>query len=319
MPSLRILVADDHEIVRGGICAILQKHPGWQVCGEVADGRLAVAKCLELRPDLAILDIGMPNLNGLEATRQITNSIPHVRVLIFSVSGSEHAARKALEAGAHGFLLKSDAGNELINAVEALRNNRPFWHLTAQGGFFQRPLNSYRVSSEKVLHQVLSRRELQVLQLIAEGKVSKDIASALGVGFKNCRNPPVTPYAQTGFALGSGIGSVCREKRSGAATEPCVLSEAHPRGSGCSGDFTASKFTWVRTNRAHDSDSVERFLKIAATICFNEVALRLGPGLIFRMSTRFRASESDNLIGSCAIRRLLKAVNAYGANRGGQR
>jgi DNA-binding NarL/FixJ family response regulator len=184
VPHFRILVADDHEIVRQGICSILQRRAGWQVCGEVADGRLAVAKCRDLQPDLAILDIGMPHLNGLEATRQITNSSPLVKVLIFSVSGSEHTARKALEAGAHGYLLKSDAGNELINAVDALRNNRPFWHLTAQGGFFRKSLNSYGASSEKVLHQVLSTRELEVLQLIAAGKVSKDIATALGVGVK---------------------------------------------------------------------------------------------------------------------------------------
>jgi DNA-binding NarL/FixJ family response regulator len=184
MPSLRILVADDHEIVRGGICAILQKHPGWEVCGEVADGRLAIAKCLELRPDLAILDIGMPNLNGLEATRQITRSIPHVKVLILSVSGSEHTARKAIEAGAHGYLLKSDAGNELINAVEALQHNRPFWHLTVQGGFFHKSLNPFHDCSKKVVHESLTRREREVLQLIAEGKGSKEIAVALNLSVK---------------------------------------------------------------------------------------------------------------------------------------
>jgi DNA-binding NarL/FixJ family response regulator len=95
VPQFRILVADDHEIVRQGICSILQRCAGWQVCGEVADGRLAVAKCRDLQPDLAILDIGMPNLNGLEATRQITNSSPHVKVLILSVSGSEHTGRES--------------------------------------------------------------------------------------------------------------------------------------------------------------------------------------------------------------------------------
>lgn len=184
MPSLRILVADDHEIVRGGICAILQKHPGWQVCCEVADGRLAVAKCLELRPDVAILDIGMPNLNGLEATSQIARSIPSVKVLILSINGSEHAARKALEAGAHGYLLKSDAGDELLNAVEALQHNKPFWHLTGQGGFFHRSLNPFRNSSREILQEALSRREREVVQLIAEGKGSKDIAAALNLSVK---------------------------------------------------------------------------------------------------------------------------------------
>lgn len=178
------LVADDHEIVRGGICAILQNHPGWQVCGEVADGRLAVAMCLELRPDIAILDIGMPNLNGLEAARQIASSIPHVKVLILSVSGSEHIVRKAIEAGAQGYLLKSDAGDELINAVEALQQNRLFWHVTVEGGFFHKSLNPFQDCYKKVLPEILTRREREIVQLIAEGKGTKEIAVALGLSVK---------------------------------------------------------------------------------------------------------------------------------------
>ena len=173
MPVLRILVADDHEVVRRGICSVLQKHPGWEVCCEVGDGRLAVDKSLELQPDIVILDIGMPSLNGLEATRRI------LQVLILTMHESEQVARQVFEAGALGYLLKSDAGSELLAAVEALQHNRLFLTSIVSRNFWQVVVKAFPPTKE-----VLTTREREVLQLVAEGKASKEIAVELDMSVK---------------------------------------------------------------------------------------------------------------------------------------
>ena len=126
MSALRILIADDHEVVRKGIRALLEGHPGWEVCGEAVDGRDAVEKAREFSPDLALLDIGMPNLNGLDAARQILKAAPRTRVLILSMHNSDQVVREVLEVGARGFILKSDAARDLVAAVEALQRRTTF-------------------------------------------------------------------------------------------------------------------------------------------------------------------------------------------------
>src|SRR5581483_545856 len=127
MGVFRILVADDHEVVRKGLVSLLQAQPDWQVVGEAADGRETVDKTLQLKPDVVILDIGMPSLNGLEATRQILKSNPHARVLILTLHDSDQVVRDVLNAGARGFLLKSDAARDLVAAVEALRRDKTYF------------------------------------------------------------------------------------------------------------------------------------------------------------------------------------------------
>src|SRR6267154_2537894 len=123
----RILVADDHEVVRRGLCALLRNQPDWDVCGEAKDGRDAVEKVLMLKPEVVILDIGMPNLNGLEATRQILKANPQVKVLILTLHDSDQVVQEVLNAGARGFLLKTDAARDLVAAVDALRRDKIYF------------------------------------------------------------------------------------------------------------------------------------------------------------------------------------------------
>src|SRR5271154_1075374 len=125
--KIRILLADDHEIVRRGLRALLEKHEGWEVCGEASDGREAVEKAAQLKPDVVIVDIGMPNLNGLAATRQLVQEDPQCKVIVLTITDSDQVIREALDAGARGFVLKSDAARDLVTAVEALQRNRMFF------------------------------------------------------------------------------------------------------------------------------------------------------------------------------------------------
>ena len=123
MGSMRVLVADDHEIVRRGLCSLIKEHPGWEIAAEAADGREAVEKTRELKPDVTVMDISMPSMNGLEATRQIVKEHPETKVLVLTMHDSDPIIRDVLDAGARGYLLKSDAGRDLVTALDALRRD----------------------------------------------------------------------------------------------------------------------------------------------------------------------------------------------------
>ncbi len=182
---LRILVADDHEIVRRGLVSLLKSHPGWDVCGEAQDGRQAVDKAKELKPDIVILDIGMPNLNGLEAARQMQRDNPQAKVLILTITDVDEVVRAVLDAGARGFVLKSDAARDLVAAVEALQSNKTFFTSRVAdmvlGGYLGRTRPT--PESDAVL-PTLTPREREIVQLLAEGKSSKEVASHLNLSVK---------------------------------------------------------------------------------------------------------------------------------------
>lgn len=186
---LRILIADDHEVARGGIRALLESHPGWEVCAEAKDGREAVELASELNPDLILLDIGMPNLNGLEAARQILAVSPDVAILILTMHDSDQVVREVLRAGARGFLLKSDAGRDLVAAVDALQRQRTFFTTRVSQmvleGYLDRGIREVRREvSEADSCDVLTGREREVIQLLAEGKTSKEVAVTLNLSVK---------------------------------------------------------------------------------------------------------------------------------------
>jgi DNA-binding NarL/FixJ family response regulator len=185
MPPVRLLIADDHEIVRRGFRAILEAQPDCQVVGESGDGRKAVEMAKELRPDIVVLDISMPSLNGLEAARQILKSRPQTKILILTMHESDSLIREVLDAGARGYILKTDAGRDLVAAVDALRRNKTFFTSRVA----QMILDGYLKGDTKPddgdgAGDRLTPRQREIVQLLAEGKSSKEVAVALGLSVK---------------------------------------------------------------------------------------------------------------------------------------
>ena len=181
MSALRILIADDHEVVRQGMRTLLAAQPGWQVCAEAATGREAVTKAKLLHPAVAVLDISMPDLNGLEATRQILHESPTTEVLILTVHEAEQLVREILDAGAKGYVLKSDAGRELVNAVAALSQHKPYFSSSVARIVLDGYLKGRRREPLPAESKALTPREREIVQLLAEGKSNKEIANVLGI------------------------------------------------------------------------------------------------------------------------------------------
>ena len=182
--EVRILMADDHEIVRRGLRAMVEACESWRVVAEASTGRQAVEMAMELKPDLVIMDIGMPELNGLEATRQILRDRPSTEILILTMHASEQLVREVLDAGARGYILKSDAGRELVTAVESLANHRPYFTSTVSEMVLQGFLRPEAATEEAHLRSPLTPREREIVQLVAEGKSNKEVASALDISVK---------------------------------------------------------------------------------------------------------------------------------------
>lgn len=185
MSAVRILIADDHEIVRRGLRALLEAQPEWEVVAEAVTGRDALEKAKQTTPDVAIVDVGMPELNGLETTRQLLKALPQTEVLILTMHENEQIVREVLDAGARGYVLKSDAGRDLVTAVEALCQHRTFF----SSQISELLLNSYlrhpeRPESGESPRSRLTAREREIVQLLAEGKSNKEVAAALNISIK---------------------------------------------------------------------------------------------------------------------------------------
>lgn len=181
MPNFRILIADDHEIVRQGLRSLLEAHPGWEVSGEAKDGMETLRQVEELKPDLIALDIGMPKLNGLDAARQILRRNPSMKILFLTVYDTDHAAKAAIQVGAKGLILKSDAARELVVAVEAIQKNSTYFTSRVNQVILERDLRGNRRPLDK---ETLTPRERQVTQLLAEGNSTKEVAAVLNLSVK---------------------------------------------------------------------------------------------------------------------------------------
>jgi len=197
----RILIADDHEIARSGLRLILEAHAGWEVVAEAADGKAAIIKARETQPDIAILDYSMPLVNGAEATRQIRKRNPQIEVLIFTMHDSETLVGEVLDAGARAYLLKSDAKEHLISAIEALAVHKPFF----SGQVSQKLLETYLLAQKGRLGAVLSPRERIVVQLIAEGHTNKEISAILNLSIKTIESHRAAAMRKLNITSTAGI------------------------------------------------------------------------------------------------------------------
>ncbi len=181
MAPLSILIADDHAVVRAGLRTLLDSRVGWQVCAEAVDGRDAVEKAAKYKPDVAVLDIGMPLLNGVDATRRIRKVSPHTQVLILTMHESDELVQQVVEAGARGYILKDDADRVLLAAVDAIRQNKPYFSLRISPAFTAEDLAANPADPARAHRSRLTPREREILQLLAEGKSNKDVANLLGI------------------------------------------------------------------------------------------------------------------------------------------
>jgi DNA-binding NarL/FixJ family response regulator len=197
--KLRILIADDHEVVRRGLVTLLRAREGWEICGEASDGREAVEMAKQLKPDVVILDVGMPNLNGLAATRQMSQMDPACKIIVLTITDSDQVIREALDAGARGFVLKSDAARDLVSAVDALQHNRMFFTSRVNDLVLAGFLDKGGPTDGVPKLPQLTAREREVIQLLAEGKSSKEVASVLNLSTKTAETHRSNIMRKLGF------------------------------------------------------------------------------------------------------------------------
>jgi len=183
MSALKVLIADDHDVVRKGLKMLIEEHAGWQVCGEARSGREAVEKCAQLNPNVIVIDVSMPDLNGLEATRQIRKTCPRTEVLIITHHDSDEMAAEVMDSGARGYVLKSDSDTDLVRAVEVLSHHKPFF-TSRVTEMFLASRGSRVTDPAEVMRKRLTMREREILQLLAEGKTAKEVATILGIAVK---------------------------------------------------------------------------------------------------------------------------------------
>lgn len=181
LPKLRVLLGDDHTLMRQGLRKIMEERPEWEVVAEVGDGREAVKKCVALKPDVAVLDVAMPLLNGIDATQQIVRKVPETKVLVLSMHSDEAYVTRALQAGATGYMLKDSAGKDLLKGIASVAAGQAYF----SPAIARLMLDDYvrRVSGTDVVdrYETLSAREREIFQLIAEARTNKEVAELLEI------------------------------------------------------------------------------------------------------------------------------------------
>ncbi len=187
MKTASILIADDHPLVRRGLRTLLETHPGWKIVAEISNGREAVERATALQPDVAILDIGMPKLNGMEAAFLIFKASPNTRILILTMHSAEDVIQRMVSVGASGYVLKSDAEKDLIAAVDALLHHKTFF-TSAASEVVLGQLRGRATRNTDHTGRELSVREREVVQLLAEGKSNKEIAALLNISTRTVEN-----------------------------------------------------------------------------------------------------------------------------------
>lgn len=181
MPKLRLLLGDDHTLVRQGLRKILEERPQWEVVAEVGDGREAIRQAMALKPDVAIIDVGMPLLNGIDATQQIVARVPATRVLVLSMHADEAYVARALQAGATGYMLKDSAGKDLLKGVELVAAGHAFFSPAIASLMVDDYTRKIKGAGVIDRFETLSAREREIFQLIAEARTSKAVAELLGI------------------------------------------------------------------------------------------------------------------------------------------
>jgi DNA-binding NarL/FixJ family response regulator len=185
MSTLRILIADDHDVIRRGLKTVLETHPGWIVCGEAHTGREAVAKSEELKPDVVILDVNMPEMSGLDAVRKIREILPKTETLMLSLEYSDQLVAGCIDAGARGYMIKADAGTQIVSAVEALGNHKPFFTPRVKDAVLgENAVVGDLRDGRRTTRERLTAREREVVRLISEGKHSREVSATLGISVK---------------------------------------------------------------------------------------------------------------------------------------
>jgi DNA-binding NarL/FixJ family response regulator len=182
--SLRILIADDHEVVREGARALIKHEAGWEVCGMAVNGREAVAAARRLKPDIVLLDMTMPELNGLEALRQIKHALPNTEVLLFSAHHSEEVVAQVFDAGAKSYIRKADAGRELVAAIKSLAQHKPYFTREISEIVFAKFRSADPVKARTTTEGKITAREREIVRLLAEGRSNKEMSTILGVSVR---------------------------------------------------------------------------------------------------------------------------------------
>lgn len=199
MRRLKILVADDHEVMRTGVRALIEQEPGWQVCGTATNGQEAVDAARKLKPDVVILDMTMPELDGLEALREIKRALPNTEVVIFSAHHSEEVIGQLFEAGAKSYIQKSDASRHLVTAIKSIADHKPFFTSEISQVLFAKFLSGSAGKKQNGQENTVTSRERDVVRLLVGGNSNKEVANCLGISIRTAETHRATLMRKLGL------------------------------------------------------------------------------------------------------------------------